>query len=156
MSLLRTFITFLEDQMNNDMLLTLHPAFRPIAERILRDAQIALDADAPTNDLVRICVGVRTSDAQRAAFNAGLSQVKVGWHQYGLALDFAILDNLGMQYVTDGTDLRYRLVGEIAKRAGCVYGGDWQKPDWDHIEWHPEFTLGHYVAWMAAASLTRA
>jgi len=132
------------------ILSTLHPAFRPIVERILRDAQIALDADAPTNDLVRPTIGIRSIEAQQTAFNAGLSQVKIGWHQYGLALDFGIFNNSGVQYVTDGTDQRYRLVGEIAKRAGCIWGGDWQRPDWDHIEWHPGFTLGHYISWLDA------
>jgi len=49
------------------------------------------------------------------------------------AFDFAIFDDDG-KYITDGTDPRYRQAGEIGKKMGLVYGGDWQKPDWDHLE----------------------
>ena len=129
----------------------LHPAFSGIATAILREAQALLDSDAEiTGDLVRAVVGIRSLGDQAKAVAAGLSSVMVGWHQYGLALDFGVFDASGRQYVTDGTDPRYRLVGEIAKRAGCIWGGDWQRPDWDHIEWHPGFTLGHYISWLDA------
>ena len=135
----------------------LHPAFSGIATAILREAQALLDSDAEiTGDLVRAVVGIRSLGDQAKAVAAGLSSVMVGWHQYGLALDYGIFDANGQKYVTDGTDPRYRLVGEIAKRHGCVYGGDWHKPDWDHIEYHTGFTLSQYLAWLAANPGVRA
>lgn len=51
------------------------------------------------------------------------------------AIDFGVFTAAG-QYVTDGTDPRYRQVGEIGKKLGLDYGGDWPEPktDHDHLE----------------------
>lgn len=48
------------------------------------------------------------------------------------AFDFAIFDN--GQYIKDGEDPRYKQAGEIGKSLGLVWGGDWHRPDWDHLE----------------------
>lgn len=51
---------------------------------------------------------------------------------FSKAFDFGVFDN--GQYITDGTDDRYRKAGQIGKGLGLVWGGDWKKPDWDHLE----------------------
>lgn len=49
------------------------------------------------------------------------------------AFDFAVFDE-DANYVTDGTDKRYREAGEIGEKLGLVWGGRWPKPDWDHLQ----------------------
>lgn len=50
------------------------------------------------------------------------------------AFDFAIFD-ADASYVTDGTDDRYRQAGEIGKKLGLAWGGDFQTfPDYDHLQ----------------------
>lgn len=49
------------------------------------------------------------------------------------AFDFAVFDE-GAHYITDGTDPRYRQAGEIGKKLGLEWGGDWHHPDWDHLQ----------------------
>lgn len=49
------------------------------------------------------------------------------------AFDFIILDD-NNRIVVDGTDSRYTLAGEIAKKLGLIWGGNFSHPDYDHIE----------------------
>jgi len=132
--------------MSKDLIVDLHPAFRPITLAILAESQAELTRVG--GGTVRASVTGRSLSEQAAAKAAGLSQVNVGWHQYGLAVDVAVITP-GGSYVADGKDPRYATVGAIAKQHGCIWGGDWHHPDWDHFEWHPGFTLGQYQAWLA-------
>ncbi len=52
-----------------------------------------------------------------------------------LALDALILDE-GGQMLEDGTDPRYRWLGERFEQLGFVWGGRFvhPRPDWDHFE----------------------
>lgn len=123
----------------------LHPIFRPVASRILAEAgeRIAESSEG----IIRPAVTFRTVSEQATAKAAGLSQVNLGWHQMGLALDVAIITKEG-SYVKDGTDPRYAVFGEVARKHDCIWGGDWNHPDWDHCEFHPGFTLAQYIAWL--------
>lgn len=123
----------------------LHPIFRPIASAILAEAGERI-ADV-SDGLIRPAVTFRTVSDQATAKAAGLSQINLGWHQFGLALDVAIITKEG-SYVKDGTDLRYAIFGEVAMKQGCIWGGSWTHPDWDHAEFHPGFTLAQYIAWL--------
>lgn len=58
------------------------------------------------------------------------------WHGYGLAVD-VIHATLG--YQPHGKDARaneawFEGVGQIFKRHGCAWGGDWSKPDTPHMQ----------------------
>ncbi len=83
-----------------------------------------------------------------AELAAGSSKVAIGWHNYGLALDILIIDAAG-SVVKDGDDYRYRRYGNMAKKQGCAWGGDFHSlHDGDHIEYHPGFTMAQYQAWL--------
>lgn len=120
----------------------LHPLFRLIAQRIIDQTN---DQIAPST--IRPAVTFRTMSDQATAKAAGLSKVNLGWHQFGLALDVAVISESGA-YITNGEDPRYRVFGDVAKANGCVWGGDWTKPDWDHCELHQGFTLAQLQAWL--------
>lgn len=95
----------------------------------------------------RITITGRSAKDQEAAKAAGLSDVKLGWHQFGLAWDFAVYDDKG-GYVTDGSHPAYALCGQASLPLGCHYpiilsSG---RPDADHVEYHPSLTLGQMIA----------
>ena len=110
---------------------TLDPVFRPIAYMWLN----AVRGDLGIN--VRVLEGLRDRDRQVALQAAGKSQVKVGWHNFGLALDFACLGTNGV-YITDGGASEYELCGVEAEKLGGVWGGRWTMKDSGHIEYHPD------------------
>lgn len=49
------------------------------------------------------------------------------------AFDFRLYDEDG-NYITDGMDEWYAEAGNIAKKLGLVWGGDFTHPDYDHIQ----------------------
>ncbi len=85
--------------------------------------------------------GYRTPIQQQAAAADGRSnadgRTSFSKHQTypSMALDFAVLDRDG-RYVFDGSDPRYRWVGEQFERHGFKWGGRFvsRQPDWDHVE----------------------
>jgi hypothetical protein len=125
----------------------LHPCFQPVWRRILTDGQAALDAQFPGSKVLT-AETLRTMDDQRKDYLAGTSDVKLGWHQYGLAVDFTIMDEHG-NAVEDGADPRYALIGNIAAGLGCHYPIilSHGQPDYDHVQMGG-FTLAQYQAWL--------
>lgn len=96
---------------------------------------------------VHVTDTLRTADEQAKAQAAGLSDVSVGWHNFGLAWDFAVMDDKGV-YVTDGSHPAYVACGTVGAALGCRYpiilkSG---RPDADHIEYHPGVTLQQMIA----------
>jgi hypothetical protein len=86
--------------------------------------------------------GWRDLKTQAALYEQGLSAAKGfdGPHTQidngipcSKAFDFACFDGMG-NYIKDGTHPDYKKAGLIAKAQGLVWGGDWEHPDWDHIE----------------------
>lgn len=68
--------------------------------------------------------------------NAGQSPhncVTIDGEPFSKAFDFACFDE-NAQYITNGTDDRYRQAGEIGESLGLEWGGRWNKPDWDHLQ----------------------
>jgi hypothetical protein len=102
----------------------------------------------------RITVTGRTEGEQAAAVAAGLSNVKLGWHQFGCAWDYGIFRKDSGQYITDGSFPAYAVCGQASVPLGCHYpiylGPNQTKPDVDHVEYHPGFTLQQMVAAVAA------
>lgn len=126
----------------------LHPAFRPIAALILQEGQQEISR-LYSGSLVRLANTLRTIADQADAFAAKASRWKVSWHMYGLAFDFAVIEADG-SYVEDGADPRYKIIADIGKKHGCIAGIDWHEPDFDHLEWHPGFTLQQYLDFFRA------
>lgn len=129
----------------------LHPAFLPVAKAVLERAQKRVG-----DSVIRVAQTFRSMSDQAAAKAAGKSKVNLGWHQFGLAFDVAIITPHGT-YVADGDDPRYAMVGQAAIEHGCVWGGNWVSfKDAAHVEWHPGFSLAQYVAWLDAHRVTTA
>lgn len=92
---------------------------------------------------VKAIVTWRSSFEQDAAKANGLSNASAGDSPHNCcnpdgsanskAFDFGVF-NPDASYVKDGTDGRYKQAGEIGKDLGLVWGGDWHKPDYDHLE----------------------
>ena len=113
--------------------------FQPIARRWLH---------ALVDDLgmkVRILETLRTPERQAEVQAAGRSQLKFGWHNVGLALDFAAFGDDGVYLIDDRTGL-YTRCGLVAEWMGCAWGGRWERlRDYGHIEWHPGMTLQQFL-----------
>lgn len=111
------------------------PELQAIARQWLSSCQIA-------GLTARINVTWRNPTDQDKAYAAGLSNAKAGQSPhnitlrdgtpYSMAFDFALFDN--GKYITDGEDDRYKRAGVIGKDLGLAWGGDWHRPDWDHLE----------------------
>lgn len=133
----------------SSLLQDLHPIFQPIARGILDQVQERLGGTAPGGSTIRAAVTFRSMSDQAAAKAAGLSQVNLGWHQFGFAFDVAIIGPNG-DYIADGQDARYKMFGEVAQAAGCIWGGSWAHPDWDHCQLAISMTPLEYAAWLDA------
>lgn len=97
--------------------------------------------------VVHVSDTLRTADEQAKAHAAGLSDVTLGWHNFGLAFDFAVLDNHGV-YVTDGAHPVYAFCGATWALLGCRYGIVLRsgQVDHDHVELRPGgMTLAQYI-----------
>ena len=126
--------------MKTDLILDLHPALQPVARRWLEKAR------AITR--VRITETFRTAARQGEVVASGASGLAIGFHCYGLAFDFAVIDEAGV-YIADGTDSRYAQFGELGRSLGLRWGGDWAKPDYDHLEYAGGLTIGEFRVWIA-------
>ena len=133
----------------SNLLSDLHPCFRPIAQAILADAQHDI-----SDGLIRPSVTFRSLADQAAAKAAGLSQLSIGFHQFGLAMDVVFINANG-QYVSDGADPRYAAFGRAVIAHGCTWGGQWTHPDWDHCQ-IAGFTVAQYMAWLDAHKVATA
>lgn len=126
----------------------LHPSFQSIAVAILEQT-----TEAIRPSLIRPAVTFRSMADQAAVKASGLSKVSLGWHQFGLAMDVAVISETGA-YITNGQDERYKKFGAIAKSFGCVWGGDWHDPDWDHCQMDLMMTALQYATWLEAHRVT--
>lgn len=122
----------------------LHPAWQPVARAIVA----ATNAAYTDGSTLRPGDTFRTVSEQATKVAAGLSKVRLGWHQFGMAFDGCVFGPDGV-YITNGADERYATFGRIAEQHGCIWGGAWHSfPDPSHVEWHPGFTLGQYLGWI--------
>jgi peptidoglycan L-alanyl-D-glutamate endopeptidase CwlK len=119
------------------VLATLDPAFEGLVRQFLAEA------DAAGLDIV-LTSGRRTIAEQEALYakgrTAGGSKVTNAGpgdsaHNYGLAIDFAFANALGVATFPPFEDPRWAQAAAIGKRLGMEWGGDWKSfKDGPHLE----------------------
>lgn len=108
--------------------------------------------------------GHRTAERQNS-LSSGVTQAKgfQSFHQYGLAADCAFMkDGKLMTDPSNPWTLKgYKLMGEVAKSVGLVWGGNWTFKDYGHTELRTPQAIyamsmarkGNYRTSMALAAL---
>jgi hypothetical protein len=130
----------------NNSLDSLRPQFRQVAVAWSEIVKAYLIPIRFPGYRMRITETLRSPERQVELESTGKSKVKVGWHNYGLALDFALTDDSGV-YVANGADPAYLACGQVAEAFRCVWGGRWASfMDASHLEFHPGFTLEQMIA----------
>jgi hypothetical protein len=142
--------------MNDRRITSLRPEFQPIARAWVQMMGILLPLRGLAGYTAIIAETLRDTATQEALHEAGATDVKLGWHNVGLAFDFAIITPT-QTVVTDGTHLAYQAGINIGQALGChcpiiLANG---KPDYDHIEWHPGFTLQQFLNGVKLGVVTR-
>jgi hypothetical protein len=132
----------------------LDPAFEPIARQIILDAQERITEQFP-GSVIRPAVTFRSLSGQAEARAAGKSDLTIGMHNFGRAMDVAVIGPNG-DYILDGRDRRYTIFGQVATEHGCIWGGIWtnrpsgKPPDYDHCEVRMVGTPLQLGAWLDA------
>lgn len=98
---------------------------------------------------ILISDGFRSAEEQDRLFEQGrtasgsiVTNARGGesYHNYGLAIDFALLSESGdvlwdLEYDGNGNGASdWTEVAELAKSIGFEWGGDWDNPDYPHLE----------------------
>jgi len=129
---------------------SLNPRFQPIVRAWF---EIVMERVIPLrfpNFKAKITETFRSLERQAEQLASGASQVKVGWHNYGLAIDFAVFDEHGV-YIQNGGHPAFESFGQIALGLGAHWGIRVNgRLDAGHIEYHPGFTLEQYQAYLQA------
>ena len=107
---------------------TLTPGTRWRAEALMRQA---LELGIET----KVASTRRTCAQQNDLWAQGITPAKGcrSWHTWGRAVDLFVVDD--GKLVSNGSDPRYRKLGEIARTLGMKWGGDFNDPI--HFEYHP-------------------
>jgi LysM repeat protein len=125
----------------------LHPV---VVER----AKALLDAARGAGLAVMVTQGLRTWKEQDALYRKGRTSPPIGkryivtnakggysWHNFGLAFDVLLLDALG-KGDWNTRHPGWRILGELGKKAGLEWGGDWKTPkDFAHFQYTGGITL---------------
>jgi hypothetical protein len=125
-------------------------AFDGLHEDVKRMTSEVLRAAWAAGLPVGIYEGLRTRDDQQAAIDSGASKVSdpdSSYHRWGLAVDFVFLNRLGgwTWEPENGMDDWQRL-GQIIKRAGFQWGGDFKTFfDGPHAQ-YPLMSIGQLKA----------
>lgn len=99
---------------------------------------------------VEIIETLRDGKRQAEVLASGSSQLKVGWHNYGLAFDFAVYNEHGI-YISNGEHQAYESLGRLGQAFGCIWGIRVNgRLDAGHLEYHPGITLAQYQAFLDA------
>jgi hypothetical protein len=116
------------------------PTLQSIAKEWLSQCKTAF---ANSGSYVGLIVTWRSSSDQDQAKSLGLSNAAAGQSPHNCvndkgqpaskAFDFGVFEDNG-NYIADGEDDRYAKAADIGKSLGLVWGGDWDNPDWDHLE----------------------
>lgn len=145
------------DKISLSRIQLLHPKVRAEVNGIYAEIMCALKGIAKC----RITQTLRTTKEQDDLYAQGrtkpgkiVTNVKGGrsYHNYGLAVDFALIINgktiswdIGKDFDEDKI-ADWMEVVRIFKAAGWAWGGDWKKPDYPHFE----KTFGYTTAQLAA------
>lgn len=127
-------------------------SLRPEAQEICRQGLEKIRSEHGID--CRITETFRSTERQEALQKSGASDKKLGWHNVGLAWDFACFDEHG-KLITRGDDPRYAKCGTVWAGLGCKYPIHLANGsiDADHAEYHPGFTLQQYLANVAQGSV---
>lgn len=121
-------------------------ALNPIVEK---SKDLLIDESADLNIPIIITDGFRSASEQDRLYEQGrtasgsiVTNARGGesYHNYGLAIDFALLTDSGevlwdTDYDGNGNGASDWLeVVDIAKNLGFEWGGDWEQPDYPHLE----------------------
>jgi hypothetical protein len=126
---------------------SLRPPCRLKAEQLLRLVKDELGIDA------RVHETLRSLERQDAVETAGASKNKVGWHNFGLALDIGCY--VDGKFQEDDAKGLYLKCGFIGMALGFRWGGNWDQDrniaeagenDFGHFEYHPGSTLQQLIA----------
>ena len=118
------------DQISLDRIKLLHPKIKDEVLTLFTQAQSEI---TPT---IRIVQGLRTFAEQDALFakvpKVTNSRGGQSYHNYGLAIDFALLSDGKISWKVDDD---WKKVVNVFKGSGYVWGGDWFKfKDYPHLE----------------------
>jgi len=122
----------------------LYPPFRRKVERLAE----ALDAQGLP---FRLFETYRSAERQRRLFDRGATRLRSnGMHHFGVAADF--VPRTGGRWNWDVPRALWLRFGELARREGLVWGGDWKRfVDCPHVQLVPvsgqkDITAGRYPA----------
>jgi peptidoglycan LD-endopeptidase CwlK len=133
------------DERSASNIATLLPPVRPLAVQLLQDLRAAGIG-------AKIISGTRTYEEQDVLYAQGrtrggtrVTNARAGHsnHNFGVAFDIGIFDANGKYWEESPA---YAKAGEIGKKLGLLWGGDWRMGDEPHFEYRP--------AWAAALSET--
>jgi len=95
----------------------------------------------------RVMETLRDPARQKELQKTGKSDVKMGWHNVGLAWDYLCFNSNGA-IIHDGDHWDYQRCGHIAQALGCRWPIHLKSgaKDAGHIEYHPGFTLSQFLA----------
>lgn len=106
----------------------LHPDFATKVDQLVtRSAQAGVR--------LKIISGYRKLDVNRAR-----TQRRASWHNFGLAIDLNLVKRRDMKDALAhwGEDAKdWQTVARIGREVGLIWGGEWQREEIFHFEWHP-------------------
>lgn len=105
----------------------LHPTFSTKVEQLISRSAAAGVHLVPIS-------GYRKMDLARAR------QGRASWHNFGLAIDLNLRGRRSMRDALahyDEDAQRWRTVARIGGELGLIWGGDWERDEIFHFEWHP-------------------
>jgi hypothetical protein len=124
-------MSFYTDTIRNDPRATSVTAIRDLdlLEPATREAVSAIIADAAALGItLMVTETYRSTERQQHLFTTGATQLRaVGVHHYGLAADFCKLVDGKASWDGD-----WNFLGDLAKKYGMIWGGDWGEPDKPH------------------------
>jgi peptidoglycan L-alanyl-D-glutamate endopeptidase CwlK len=153
------------DNVTQQRVLLLHPSIRNEVTQLINQANAQLTKHAE----IRIVQGLRTFDEQSALYNQGrttkgkkVTNAKAGqsYHNYGLAIDFALLINdtqisWDLKKDWDGDKIAdWMEVVKVFRNAGYEWGGTWTFQDNPHLEKTFGYTWKELLAKYNAGDVT--
>lgn len=132
--------------MIDNSLLSLDIRFQPVAQAWKEIVTAYVLPQRFKGYTVQITETRRSLARQEAVLASGASKNKIGWHNFGLALDFGVFAPDGTYEGTDRTRIYLAcayVAASLGLRCGYNWDGDlnWAEPgenDLCHIEYHPD------------------
>lgn len=129
---------------NNDRISRLQAGFQPLVRKLIQMAQ-------QEGIILVVSQGLRTTEEQNALYSKGrgtdepkVTNAKGGnsWHNYGLAVDFAVYDASKQKIGIPPPPVRaieeiWGRVGALGEGIGLNWGKRFNKDDLVHFDWHP-------------------